>query len=103
MKATDAPCPVKMPKKEAASPGSPPSFRHHFSLDFPNTNNPNGNLLHIQTNCPVLSSMQGPRNSAMRGGPCPQVAHSLSEESEKTCYKLSHRNTEQSGKAPWRR
>lgn len=24
MKATDAPCPVKMPKKEAASPGSPP-------------------------------------------------------------------------------
>lgn len=32
----------------------------------------------------------------MRGSPCPQVAHSPSEESEKTrCNKLSHRNAEE--------
>ena len=78
-------------------------FRHHFSLDFPNTNNPSGNLVHTQTNYPILNPMQGTRNSAMRGSPCPQLAHSLSEKSGKIYHKLNHKSTEELGKTSWRR
>ena len=78
-------------------------FRHHFSLDFPNTNNPSGNLVRTQTNYPILNPMQGTRNSAMRGSPRPQLAHSLSEKSGKIYHKLNHKSTEELGKTSWRR
>lgn len=66
----------------------------HFSLDFPNTNNPNNNLVHIWTTFPIPSSVQGMGMSAMRGSLSPHVAHNPSEESDKTCCnKVSHRST----------
>ena len=81
----------------------PQIFRHHFSLDFPNTNNPSGNLVHTRTNYPILNPMQGTRNSPMRGSPCPQLVHSLNEESGKIYHKLSHKSTEELGKTSWKR
>lgn len=80
----------------------PQIFRHHFSLDFPNTNNPSGNLVHTRTNYPILNPMQGTRNSPMRGSPCPQLVHSLNEESGKINHKLSHKSTEELGKTSWK-
>ena len=81
----------------------PQIFRHHFSLDFPNTNNPSDNSVHIWTNYPILNPMQGTRSSPVRGSPCPQIVHSLNEESGKIYHKLSHKSTEELGKTSWKR